>query len=86
MENSRVYVGNLGYEVTDQQLIELFEGFGTTRIVKHNQEKGWAFVEFDSPEEARKAISGLQNTEFEGRPIKIDMARPFVPKDKRYKD
>jgi RNA recognition motif-containing protein len=83
MENSRIYVGNLGYEITDQQLIELFDDYGTARIIKHNPERGWAFLEFDSPKEAQEAIAGLQNTEFEGRPLKLDMARPFVPKNRR---
>lgn len=77
-----IYVGNLNYKAAENQLTELFAGFGevkSVKIIKDNQSgrsKGFAFVEMDSEESANKAIQALHETEFLGRSIIVNKARP----------
>ena len=80
MQGSKLYVGNLNYAVTDPQLEELFNNHGTVKSVKIIEGKGFGFVEMASSEEAEKAKEALNDTEFVGRPLKIDEARPFKPR------
>lgn len=54
MENSKLYVGNLTYSVTEKQLEELFSQYGDVVSVKIIERKGFGFVEMGSPEEAEK--------------------------------
>lgn len=79
--NNKLYVGNLSYSVTGEQLKELFAQFGEVSQVNIIEGKGFGFVEMASPEAAEKAKTELNGTTFEGRPLKIDIARP--PGEKR---
>jgi len=80
MEGSKLYVGNLKYSVTNDQLNELFSAYGEVKNVNIIEGKGFGFVEMSSSEEAEKAKDALNNTDFEGRPLKIDEARPPRPR------
>ena len=80
MEGSKLYVGNLKYSVTNEQLTEVFSAYGEVKSVNIIEGKGFGFVEMSSPEEAEKAKDALNNTDFDGRPLKIDEARPPRPK------
>ncbi len=80
MQGSKLYVGNLSYSVTNQQLEELFANQGTVKSVNIIEGKGFGFVEMSSAEEAQKAMEALNDTEFVGRPLKIDEARPQKPR------
>jgi len=80
MQGSKLYVGNLTYSVTEAQLQELFNAQGTVSSVKIIEGKGFGFVEMSSVEEAEKAKDALNNTDFDGRPLKIDEARPRKPR------
>lgn len=80
METSKLYVGNLTYSVNEQQLEELFSQFGEVKSVRVIERKGFGFVEMSSPEEAEKAKETLNETEFVGRTLKIDEARPPRPR------
>jgi RNA recognition motif-containing protein len=80
MQVSKLYVGNLNYSVTKEKLEELFANHGTVKSVNVIEGKGFAFVEMSSPEEAEKAKEALNDTDFEGRPLKIDEARPQKPR------
>jgi len=80
MEGSKLYVGNLKYAVTNEQLKELFSAYGEVKSVNIIEGKGFGFVEMSSPEEAKKAKDALNNTDFEDRPLKIDEARPPRPR------
>ena len=85
MEGSKLYVGNLSYSVTDEQLEELFAAHGTVQSANVIGNKGFGFVEMSSNEEAEKAKEALDGTEFEGRTLKVDEARPQKPRnDRRY--
>ncbi len=85
MQGSKLYVGNLTYSVTDQQLEELFSSHGTVQSAKVIGDKGFGFVELSDNEEAEKAKDALDGTDFEGRTLKVDEARPQKPRtDRRY--
>jgi RNA recognition motif-containing protein len=76
VQGSKLYVGNLNYAVTNEQLEELFEAYGDVRSVNIIEGKGFGFVELSSSEEAEKAKEALNGSEFEGRTLKVDEARP----------
>ena len=80
MQGSKLYVGNLNYSVTNQQLEELFANHGTVKSVNIIEGKGFGFVEMSSSEEAENAKQALNDTEFNDRPLKIDEARPTRPR------
>ncbi len=79
---SKLYVGNLSYDVTEQQLRELFSQAGQIKDValitdrQTGRSKGFGFVEFETQAEAQKAIELFNNHELEGRPLTVNMARP----------
>lgn len=71
-----IYVGNLGYSVSWQDLKDLMRSTGSVKHVEiftnpDGSSKGCAVVEFESPADAVKAIMTLNDTEFEGRPLHI---------------
>jgi RNA recognition motif-containing protein len=80
MENKKLYVGNLSYSVTNKQLEDLFTKYGEVTDTKVIDGKGFGFVEMATSDEAEKAKEGLNDTEFEGRTIKVDEARPPRPR------
>jgi RNA recognition motif-containing protein len=76
MQGNKLYVGNLNYAVTNDQLSELFSGYGQVVSVNIIEGKGFGFVEMASQAEAEQAKTALHNTEFAGRTMKVDEARP----------
>jgi len=76
MQGSKLYVGNLNYSVTNEELQELFAGHGEVKEVNVIEGKGFGFVEMSSPEEAEKAKEALNEQDFKGRPLRVDEARP----------
>jgi RNA recognition motif-containing protein len=81
METRNLYVGNLTYSVTEEQLEELFSQYGTVEDVRIIGRRGFGFVDMSSPEEAEQAMEALNNTVFEGRTLRIDEARPPRPRN-----
>ena len=78
---ARLFVGNLPFDTTESQVKQLIEGDGrTVRSVKIISDKetgrsrGFAFVDLDSEEEAKAAISELDGKDFGGRPLKVNEA------------
>ncbi len=77
-----IYVGNLSYEVTEEDLRQAFESFGqieSVNIIKDKysgQSKGFGFVEMPSAEEARSAINDLNGKELKGRTLNVNETRP----------
>lgn len=77
-----IYVGNLSYEVTEDDLRKAFEEFGQVESVNiitdkySGESKGFGFVEMRSKDEAQSAIEGLNGKEFKGRALKVNEARP----------
>lgn len=79
---SKLYVGGLAYSVNDQELEQLFAAHGTVTsatVIKDRetgQSKGFGFVEMSTDDEAKAAISALNETEVSGRKIIVNEARP----------
>jgi RNA recognition motif-containing protein len=76
MQGNKLYVGNLSYSVTNEQLEKLFSTHGQVQKANVIGDKGFAFVEMTNNSEAEKAKEALDGTDFEGRNLKIDEARP----------
>ena len=80
--STKLYVGGLPYSVTEQQLNELFAQQGTVSSAKvitdkfTGQSRGFGFVEMSTTEEAQKAISALNGTQLDGRPLTVNEAKP----------
>ena len=82
MQGSKLYVGNLNYAVTEEQLKELFGTYGEVTHVNIIDGRGFGFVELSDPEEAEKAKEALNDTDFQGRTLRVDEAR--APKRRDY--
>lgn len=78
----KLYVGNLGFNVTDSDLSQLFAQFGTVdsaQIIMDRdtgRSKGFGFVEMGSAGEAQAAITGLDGKDHDGRALKVNEAKP----------
>jgi RNA recognition motif-containing protein len=77
-----IYVGNLNYKVQENNLKEVFEAYGTVDSVKIIQDKisgrskGFGFVEMPDDNAAQSAIDNLNNSEYLGRKMVVNQARP----------
>ncbi len=83
MQGSKLYVGNLNYSVTNEQLEELFSSHGKVQSANVIGSKGFGFVELSDNAEAEKAKEALDGTDFEGRTLKVDEALPQRPRTER---
>ena len=78
----RLYVGNLSFETTENDLQDAFERFGSVTDVKvmmdhgTGRSRGFGFVEMSSKSEGEAAISGLNGKEIDGRELKVNEAKP----------
>jgi len=76
-----IYVSNLSFHTTDDDLRNLFEKFGAVSSAKvimdkvSGRSRGFGFVEMSSEEEGKEAMSSLNNKEIEGRPISVSVAK-----------
>ncbi len=79
----KIYVGNINYRTTDEELKQLFSDFGEVNSVQvitdriSGRSKGFAFVEMDDDAEAREAIEALHESDFAQRTIVVNEARPM---------
>lgn len=77
-----IYVGNLDFKVTEQELNDIFSEFGqveSARIITDKysgRSKGFGFVIMEDDSEARNAIKSLNGKDYNGRPITVNEARP----------
>ncbi len=78
----KLYVGNLGYGVTDSDLLKMFEAHGTVESAQvimdrdAGRSKGFGFVEMKNDQEAQAAIAALNGQEAGGRTLTVNEARP----------
>jgi RNA recognition motif-containing protein len=85
--STKLYVGNLPYETSESDLQALFEragGVTTVNIVRDRttgQPRGFAFVEMNSDDDARRAITEFDKHDFGGRSLTVNEARPMAPRD-----
>jgi cold-inducible RNA-binding protein len=77
-----IYVTNLAYTTTEEELSQLFEPYGSVESVRiitdrdTGRSRGFGFVEMPDATEARAAIAGLNGTALGGRALTVDEARP----------
>ncbi len=76
MDGKRLYVGNLSYSVTNQELEELFSEYGEVASVNVIEGKGFGFVEMATSAQAEKARKELNESTFRGRTLRVDEANP----------
>jgi RNA recognition motif-containing protein len=81
-----IYVGNLSFEVTDDDLRQLFSAYGeveSASVVKDRfsgESRGFGFVEMPAKKDADAAIAAVNGTDVKGRTITVNEAKPKAPK------
>ena len=86
---NRLYVGNLPFKTTDDDLSQLFGSFGTVdraSVVTDRdtgRSRGFGFVEMRTSEEAQAAITALDGKPFDGRNLQVNVARPREDRPRR---
>lgn len=84
--NNRVYVGNVSFQSTEDSVRDLFSNYGevvSVRMISDRETgrfRGFLFVEMATEEQAQAAISELDGTELDGRPLKVNMAKERQPR------
>ena len=76
MEKKKLYLGNLNYSATSDEVRTLLSEFGNVASVNIIEEKGFGFAEMSTQEEAEKVLAELNGKDFKGRTLKIDFANP----------
>jgi RNA recognition motif-containing protein len=77
-----IYVGNLNYNLSEDELEKVFSPYGEVASVKiirdkyTDQSKGFGFIEMTNDADAQKAIDELNGTEIKGRELRVNQARP----------
>ena len=80
--SNKLFVGNLSFNITENDLQDAFAAFGTVTEANlmmdrmSNRPRGFGFVTMGTPEEAQKAIAGLNGKELDGRALTVNVARP----------
>ncbi|HTB82665.1 MAG TPA: RNA-binding protein [Candidatus Sulfotelmatobacter sp.] len=80
--NNKLFVGNLTFDTTENDLQDLFAPFGTVNEANlmmdrmTNRSRGFGFVTMSSDDEAQKAIAGLNGKDIGGRALTVNVARP----------
>jgi RNA recognition motif-containing protein len=83
MNGGKLYVGNLSYAVTSEEMKELFSQYGEVKQANVIEGKGFGFIEMAGAEEAEKALKALNGSDFKGRALRIEEARPQKPRESR---
>ncbi|MBX3649256.1 MAG: RNA-binding protein [Rhodocyclaceae bacterium] len=84
--SKKLYVGNLGYNVSKSDLEQMFAAYGTVGSAQvimdrdSGRSKGFGFVEMGSDDEAQAAIAGLNGKSADGRNMIVNEARPQEPR------
>ncbi len=84
-----IYVGNISYQASDDDLLEVFEAIGSVDSASiifdrySGRSKGFGFVEMPNDQEATRAIEELDGKELLGRPLKVNQARPREDRPRR---
>jgi cold-inducible RNA-binding protein len=79
--SNKLYVGNISFNATEESLTSTFSQFGTVGSCKiitdrdTGRSKGFGFIEMGSADEAQKAIDSLDGQEFEGRQMRVNVAK-----------
>ncbi|SRR3989339_930323 len=86
---AKLFVGNLPYKITEDELRQVFSQFGTVVDVRlitdkmTGRAKGFGFVEMSSGDEANKVVEEMHGKDFQGRNLVVNVARPMAPRAPR---
>lgn len=89
--STKIYVGNLSFNVQEETLRSEFARFGNVTSCKlitdrdTGRSKGFAFVEMETPQEAQEAISGLDGADLEGRNMRVNEAKPQEKRERNFR-
>lgn len=84
-----IYVSNLNFKLSDDDLRQIFEEFGDVSSAKvitdkfSGRSRGFGFVEMPNDDDAQQAIENLNNKEFQGKAITVNQARPRTESNNR---
>ncbi|MFZ5812548.1 MAG: RNA recognition motif domain-containing protein [Thermodesulfobacteriota bacterium] len=87
--SKNIYVGNLPFRASEDNVRDLFAQYGAVSSVKlisdreTGKPRGFGFVEMDDDAEADAAIEALNGKDYEGRSLKVNEAKPRAPKPRR---
>jgi len=89
-EENKIYIGNINYEVTEEELKEIIKkkGFDVqdVNIIRDKvsgRSKGFGFAEFENDEQTQKAIESLDGHELKSRKLKVNKAQRRKPRDEK---
>lgn len=88
--SNKIYVGNLSFNVLEENLRDAFMKFGTVASCKvivdrdTGRSKGFGFVEMDTAQEAQDAIANLDGQDLDGRNMKVNEAKPQEKRERSY--
>ncbi len=92
MNPNRLFVGNLSFQTAENDLQDYFSQAGSVTSVNlmldkmTGRSRGFAFIEFATPEEASKAVEQFHNKEFQGRQLTVNVARPREERPPRWSE
>ena len=92
MNQNRLFVGNLSYQTMENDIQDYFSEAGVVTSVNlmldkvTGRSRGFAFVEYSTPEEATKAVEQFNGKEFQGRTLTVNIARPREERAPRWGD
>lgn len=87
--STKLYVGNLSFQMSEKDLEDAFTPFGTVSSAKiitdayTGRSRGFGFVEMSSAEEAQKGIDELDGKDMMGRPLKVNVAKERAPRPRQ---
>lgn len=87
MQNTKLFVGNLDWSVTGDDLRALFAGAGTVQDAvvlmdkMTGRSRGFGFVTLSTEEEAKAAVEKFNGSDLKGRKINVNLARPMEPRN-----
>ncbi|HAM70131.1 MAG TPA: RNA-binding protein [Verrucomicrobiales bacterium] len=88
--SAKLFVGNLPFKITQEELGDLFSEHGVVSEVQlmmdrvTGRPRGFGFITMGSPEEAQKAITALHGVNVGGRDLTVNLARPMEPRGPRH--
>ena len=86
MSQNKLYVGNLSFDSTEDDITDAFSAHGTVTSVnvimdrETGRPRGFAFVEMSNDQEASSAVQGLDGRDLGGRNLKVNIAKPREPR------
>lgn len=82
-ETNRIFIGNVSFSTTIEEIVEEFKGFGEIKDSYKPEGKNFAFITFANAEDAQKAIAEMNGKDMGGQALEVNLARPKVRRERR---